>query len=134
MIIPHVGAVLKDLMLYPAPDGIAADLAGAGDAVPEGNFQRIVLQGTEPIADAPPIVAAQDNTAVLDDRTAVGAAIALRQHRIRALSDVMLGHIVRLVQGDVAVVHDGMGLVAHHVEDDLAAVRPNGASAPSAHR
>ena len=63
----------------------------------------------------------------LDDRTAVGAAIALRQHGIRALSDVMPGHIVRLVQGDVAVVHDGMGLVAHHVEDDLAAVRPNGA-------
>lgn len=83
---------------------------------PRETSSGIVLQGAEPIADAPPLIAAQDNTAVLDDRTAVGAAIALRQHGIRALSDVMPGHIVRLVQGDVAVVHDGMGLVAHHVE------------------
>ena len=127
IVILHAGAVLKDFMPYPTPDGVAADFLRAGDAVAERDVQRISFQGAELIADAPPVVAAQGDAAVLDDRAAVGTVIAPGQHGVRALFHIVLCHAVRLFHGDVAVVHDGMGLVAHHVEDGLAAVRPNGA-------
>ena len=66
LVILHAGAVLKDFMPYPAPDGVAADFLRAGDAVAEGDVQRIPFQGAELIADAPPVVAAQGDTTVLD--------------------------------------------------------------------
>ena len=75
IVILHAGAVLKDFMPYPAPDGVAADFLRAGDAVAEGDVQRISFQGAELIADAPPVIAAQGDAAVLDDRAAVARSL-----------------------------------------------------------
>ena len=127
IVILHAGAVLKDFMPYPAPDGVAADFLRAGDAVAEGDVQRIPFQGAELIADAPPVVAAQGDAAVLDDRAAVGTVIAPGQHGVRALFHIVLCHAVRLFHGDVAVVHDGAGLIAYHTENGLAILRTDGA-------
>lgn len=127
IVILHAGAVLKDFMPYPAPDGVAADFLRAGDAAAEGDIQRIPFQGAELIADAPPVVAAQGDAAVLDDRAAVGTVIAPGQHGVRALFHIVLCHAVRLFHGDVAVVHDGAGLIAYHTENGLAILRTDGA-------
>ena len=127
IVILHAGAVLKDFMPYPAPDGVAADFLRAGDAVAERDVQRISFQGAELIADAPPVVSAQGDAAVLDDRAAVGTAIAPGQHGVRALFHIVLCHAVRLSHGDVAVVHDGTGLIAYHTENGLAILRTDGA-------
>ena len=127
IVILHAGAVLKDFMPYPTPDGVAADFLRAGDAVAERDVQRISFQGAELIADAPPVVAAQGDAAVLDDRAAVGTVIAPGQHGVRALFHIVLCHAVRLFHGDVAVVHDGAGLIAYHTENGLAILRTDGA-------
>lgn len=84
VVILHARAVLKDFMPYPAPDSVAADFLRAGDAVAEGDVQRISFQGAELIADAPPVVAAQGDAAVLDDRTALGSRRCDRLSRGRS--------------------------------------------------
>ena len=71
LVIFHAGAALKDFMPYPAPDGVAADFLRAGDAVAEGDVQRIPFQGAELIADAPPVVAAQGDAAVAFQQSTV---------------------------------------------------------------
>ena len=81
LVILHAGAVLKDFMPYPAPDGVAADFLRAGDAVAEGDVQRIPFQGAELIADAPPVVAAQGDAAVLDDRAAAVSLFCPQPHK-----------------------------------------------------
>lgn len=81
IVILRAGAVLKDFMPYPAPDGVAAGFLRAGDAVAEGDVQRISFQGAELIADAPPVVAAQGDAAVLDDRAAAVSLFCPQPHK-----------------------------------------------------
>ena len=81
LVILHAGAVLEDFMPYPAPDGVAADFLRAGDAAAEGDVQRIPFQGAELIADAPPVVAAQGDAAVLDDRAAAVSLFCPQPHK-----------------------------------------------------